>query len=216
MKYMTAKEEDILSNINYIRKGTALDRVLKSLITDKKVKFDELLIGDKNAIMVAARLLSYGKDYVFDYAGEQRTVDLSKIDPLPLSSEFKNASKNEFEFTLPKSGNKVVFKILTQKDESGIEREVTGRQKIDKDSNTDGSTRLKYMLVSVNGNSESKDIRDFVDNYLLASDARALRKYYKEISPDVDLKFTYENADGGEEEVDLPIGVTFFWPDFRL
>ena len=72
------------------------------------------------------------------------------------------------------------------------------------------------MILSVNGVTERKDVREFVDKYLLARDARALRKYYGEIQPDIDMRFTYKNQDGGEEEVDLPIGLDFFWPDTRI
>ena len=216
MKYMTAKEEDILSNVNYITNGTALDRVLKSLIVDKKVNFNEILVGDKNAIMIAARILSYGKDYEFEYRDETHKVDLSKIEEKKIDFKAFEEGKNEFEYTLPKTQNKVTFRFLNHKDENDIQREVDGRKKIDKNSNTEGSTRLKYMITSVNGNKESKDIRDFVDNFLLASDARAFRKHYVSVAPDVDMKFKIENEDGGEEEVDIPIGITFFWPDIRL
>ena len=215
MKYMTAKEEDILSNVNYIRKGTAIDRVLKSLLVTK-VPFDEILIGDKNAIMIAARILSYGKDYKFEYRGEEHTVDLSELKEKEVDYKLFENGKNEFEFKLPNTDNTVTFKVLSQKDESSIDREVAGRQKIDKQGDTSGTTRLKHIITSVNGESDPKDIRDFVDNYMLASDARALRNYYAEISPDVNLTFTFENADGGEEEAAIPVGVTFFWPDFQL
>jgi len=216
MKYMTAKEEDILSNVNYIKNGTALDRVLKSLITDKKINFNSLLVGDKNAIMIAARILSYGKDYSFELRNEQHSIDLSTLKNKKVDYKLLESGKNEFEFALPKTGNKITFKLLNQIDENNINKEVEGRKKIDKHSNTEGSTRLKYMITSVNENKESKDIRDFVDNYLLASDARALRKRYIEVSPDVDMNYVYENEDGGEEGVDIPIGINFFWPDVQL
>ena len=72
------------------------------------------------------------------------------------------------------------------------------------------------MILSVNGESEKKDIRDFVDNYFLASDSRAFRNYIKEFQPDVNLKVTVETGDGGEEDVDIPIGLNFFWPDANI
>ena len=215
MKYMTAKEEDILSNVNYISNGTALDRVLKSLIVDKKINFNQLLIGDKNAIMIAARILSYGKEYKFTIRDEEHSIDLSKLGNKKIDEKLLE-NGNEFDFTLPKTGNKIKFKLLTQEDENKVQREVEGRKKIDKNSNTEGSTRLKYMITSVNDNKESKDIRDFVDNYMLASDAREFRKHYITVSPDVDMIYKFENENGEEEEVDIPIGINFFWPDFRI
>lgn len=80
MKYMTAKEEDILSNTNYIRKGIVLDKLMQSLIVTENFDYNQLLIGDKNAIMIASRVLSYGKDYTVNYLGEDIVVDLSKFD----------------------------------------------------------------------------------------------------------------------------------------
>ena len=207
MKYMTAKEEDILTNNNYISNGTVIDKLLQALIITEGVNFNNLLIGDKNAIMVAARILSYGKDYSFNYGGKEYTVDLTELKNKEV--EIKEG-RNEFEFTLPKSENKVTFKLLTHKDEREIENEMKGLKKLNKDSSTETTTRLKHTLTSVNGLAEKKDIREFVDKYLLAADARALRKFMLLVSPDVNLVFYPDDVSGG---VDLPIGIGFFWPD---
>jgi len=128
IKYMTAKEEDILTNQSYIKNGTVLDKLLKSLIVSK-INFDELLVGDKNAIMVAARILGYGSDYSFDYLGESHTVDLSQIENKPLHEDLLKSKSNDFPFTLPKSGNTITFKLLTHKDEQEINRELEGLKK---------------------------------------------------------------------------------------
>ena len=209
IKYMTAKEEDILTNQSYIKNGTVLDKLLKSLIVSK-INFDDLLIGDKNAIMVAARILGYGSEYSFDYLGEAYNVDLSQLENKPLKEELFKDRTNEFEFSLPKSGNVITFKILTHKDEQEINRELEGLKKINKDASPELSTRLKYMITSVEGNRERKDVREFVDNYLLAQDSRALREHIREIQPDVDLTFF---PDGSDTRINIPIGVSFFWPD---
>ena len=209
MKYMTAKEEDILTNQSYIKNGTVLDKLLKSLIASP-INYDDLLIGDKNAIMVAARVLGYGSDYTFEYNGESHTVDLSQVENKELNEVVSKATTNEFTFTLPKSKNTVTFKLLTHKDEQNINRELEGLKKINKDSSPELSTRLKYIITSVEGSRETKDIRDFIDNYLLAQDSRALREYIREIQPDVDLTFF---PDGSSDRVSIPIGVNFFWPD---
>jgi hypothetical protein len=209
MKYMTAKEEDILTNQSYIQNGTVLDKLLQSLIVTK-ISYDDLLIGDKNAIMIAARVLGYGKDYKFMYRGEEETVDLSKIENSPLHEEVQKAKSNEFAFTLPGSGNAVTFKLLTHGDEKKIEQETKGLTKINKNSSTTITTRLKHQILSVNGETEKPKIREFVDNYLLAQDSRALREKIKQLSPDVDLTFFPEN---GDNRVNIPIGLNFFWPD---
>ena len=213
MKYMTAKEEDILTNQNFISNGTVIDKLLKSLIVTENVDYNDLLIGDKNAIMFAARILSYGKDYTVLYGDKEITVDLSKLELKYIDENVVTEGTNEFTFKLPNTDNIVTYKLLSHGDERTIEREIEGLKKINKNSSPEVTTRMKRMITSVNGLRESKDIREFVDNFLLASDARALRKEYARINPDVNMKFTHVDEDGGEEDVVLPIGIGFFWPD---
>ena len=214
MKYMTAKEEDILSNINFIKKGTAIDKLMQSLIVDKKINYKDLLVGDKNAIMVAARILSYGQEYTFTYDDQEYTVDLSKVDNRELDEALIKDGKNQFPFTFSRSGNEITFKFLTHGDEKKVDQEIKGLKKINKDASPELSTRLKYLITGVDGNVETAFIRKFVDNQFLARDSRAFRKHLAEIQPDIDLKFYPEN--GPEEGVDIPLGVTFLWPDFGV
>lgn len=212
MKYMTAKEEDILTNQNYIRQGTVIDKLLQSMLVTK-FDYDDLLVGDKNAIMLAARILSYGSDYVVTLDGEQHTIDLSQFDNKVLEEGMYARGINEFTFNLPSTGNVVTFKLLAHGDEKKIEQEIKGLQKINKDNVAESSTRLKHVITSVNGEREPKDVRDFVDNYLLAKDARALREEYAKVSPDINFEFTYVDSQGVEKEATLPITLNFFWPD---
>ena len=211
MKYMTAKEEDILTNQNYITQGTVLDKLLQSLIITK-VDYNDLLIGDKNAILIAARILGYGKDYSFDYGGAEHTVDLTALENKEFIAEPIEPGKNEFSFTLPHSETPITFRLVDGHLENKIEAEIKGLKKVNKLASPELTTRLKYIILSVNGDETPKSIREFVDNYLLARDSRALREHIKEIQPDIDLKVTVD-LNGGEEEIDLPIGVNFFFPD---
>ena len=162
MKYMTAKEEDILTNTNYIKNGTVIDKLLQSLLVTK-FDYNDIIVGDKNAIMVAARILSYGKDYEFEYNGEDHVADLSLLEHRELNVENYTKGVNEFTFTLPTTGNVVTFKVLSHGDERKIEQEVKGMKKINKDNLTESTTRLKHIITSVNGSSEAKDIREFVE-----------------------------------------------------
>ena len=211
MKYMTAKEEDILTNQNYISKGIVIDKLLQSLLVTE-FNYDDLLIGDKNAIMVAARILSYGKDYDIEYNGQKITVDLSEVKE-KVTDDAKPNESGDFTFTLPKSGNEVTFKLLTHGDDKKIDREVEGLKKINRDNVTSMSTRLKHLITSVNGDRETSTVRQFVDQGLLAADARALREEYARVQPDIDFKVYHVDENGVGEDIDVPVTVNFFWPD---
>jgi len=212
MKYMTAKEEDILTNQNYIEKGVVIDKLLQSLIVSD-FNYNDLLIGDKNAIMVAARILSYGKDYDIQYNGKEITVDLTEIKDKELDLDSLEQGQREFTFALPKSGNEVTFKLLTHGDDKNIDREVEGLKKINRESSASLSTRMKYIITSVNGDRETATIRQFVDQGLLAQDARALREEYARVQPDVEFKVYHVDEDGVGEDIDVPVTINFFWPD---
>ena len=215
MRYMTAAHEDILTNANYIRQGTVIDKLLKALIVTD-IDYNELLIGDKNAILIAARILGYGKDYIITHNGKEVNVDLTQLTEKAIDESLFKSGTNEFSFTLPKSENAITFKILTHGDEQKIETEIKGLQKINPNSSTDLTTRMKYMITSINGDRDIKSIRTFVDNALLAPDARALRKYYVTISPDINMKFIPQDEDYVGEGIDIPISHNFFWPDAGL
>lgn len=219
MKYMTAKEEDILSNQNYMKQGVVFDKLLRSLIVSK-IDYNDLTSGDKNAILVAARILGYGKDYEakiqHPVTGEEETIilDLSLIKNKDVDySLFKNI--NEFTYILPNSKNEVTFKFLTHRDENQIEEELKGLKKANLSAEV--TTRLKQSIIAINGERDRKAVRDFVDNYLLAVDAKALREYIRKISPDLDLTFTLTMKDGYTQEgVDIPLGLSFFYPSARV
>ena len=210
MKYMTAREEDILTNQNYIQQGVVIDKLLQSLIVTP-INYGDLLLGDKNAILVASRVLGYGKDYEFEYKGRKEVVDLAELKTKEVNYDALKAGKNEFAYTMPSSSTNVTFKLLTHADEQFIDQEVKGLKKLTKDASPELSTRLKRIITSVEGDSTPKAIRDFVDNYLLARDSRAFREHVRQVQPDVDLRFFPE--DGPEGGVDIPIGVSFLWPD---
>ena len=209
MKYMTAKEEDILTNQNYIKKGIVLDKLLESL-TMGKFDIKELITGDKNALLISSRILGYGKDYTFSYDGTEYTVDLTKLENKPFD-ETKVTPRGTFTFTLPATGTKVEFKLLNDKDNETIDQENESMKKFNKDSSSEVTIRLKHQIVSVEGDNDKNNIRMFVEQ-MLAQDSRALRKYIKDIAPDVNLS-TNVKIDGVEESIDIPISLSFFWPD---
>ncbi len=214
IKYMTAKEEDILSNQNLIKKGVVLDKLFESIIVDG-VNPNDIILGDKNAIILATRLLGYGPDYSFKFYSSRLNesidakVDLAKVKTKEVDYTLFN-HKNEFDFTLPSNGKKITFKLLTHGDEIAIEKDVQAMEKLGGIS-SEITTRLRYMIKSVDGATDTATINKFV-NGMLAMDSRALRAYVKKISPDVDMKFVHVHDDGEVEEAPITMGVGFFWP----
>lgn len=221
IKYMTAKEEDILTSTNLIQKGVVLDKLMDSLIVTKGVKSSDLLIGDLNAVMVAARILGYGKDYTIDVQCPacnrefEQTVDLTN---LKTENEPIDGAKNEFSIVLPVSKAAVVLRLLTRGDELLIDKESKALKKATGDEvENDSTTRLRAMIVSVNGDTTKTGIWSFVEN-MLVRDARYLREQYRTMIPDVDFKVEIEcDCDSTvDKTMRLPIGVNFFWPDARI
>jgi hypothetical protein len=218
MRYMSARDEDILTNINFIKQGTAIDKLLRSLVVTP-IDIDDLIVGDKNAILFAARILGYGKDYSFKFKNEltgkeeEYTADLTELKEREIDEKVFEKGKNEFTFVLPRSQNTITFKFLTGKDEKSIDAEIKGLQKIDANGSFENTTRLKHMITAVNGKSDRVSVIDFVDNYLLAPDSRAFKKYYNELSPDIDTAITIDKDGYVQEGVVIPIGISFFWPD---
>jgi hypothetical protein len=209
LKYMTAKEEDILTNQSFIQKGTVLDKLLQAVIINKDIKIDDLFTGDKNALFVATRILGYGKEYKVTIRGKEEVIDLTELNPKSTDYSLLEDSHNSFTYKLEQTGTVLGFKLLDGNDDKKIERELKGLKKISPNSSPELTTRLKYMITSVDGDEEKKSIRDFVDNYFLAKDARAFREYVRDLSPDLDMTVV---LDGGEEVL-VPIGLNFFWPD---
>ena len=212
MKYMTAREEDILTNTNYISQGVVLDKLLESLIISPDFKLEDMLLGDKNSLLVASRVLGYGKNYTFKVRGVEETVDLSELGSTKIDFDSLSKGQNSFEYTLPNSGTNITYKILTGKDEKTISKEIEGYKNIDKDASPEISTRLRTMITSVEGDKTPQKINEFVSNYLLAIDSRELRKEYQLNNPDVDLAF--RGQDGRQKTI--PINISFFWPDSDL
>jgi hypothetical protein len=228
MKYMTAKEEDILTTQSYIKDGSVLDRLFQSLIISngegQPIKYVDLITGDKNAIMIAARVLGYGKDYEVEiqdpFSNNKQTdvIDLTQFE----NKEYDGSAqvelhKNEFEFTLPTSNRKITFMAMTESKERKVKHEVEelkkANRKLKDETSRELTTRLKTMILSVDDEHDQKIINHFVDNELFAVDSKALRGYINEVVPDIDLNWEFVSEETGERrEMLLPMDVTFFWP----
>ena len=212
IKYMTAREEDILTSANLIKKGIVVEKLLESLVVDKSIKIDDLLIGDKNAVLIAARILAYGKDYEVEVLGQKMVVDLTQLKDNLLDKNIVSDGVNEFEFELPATKRKLTFKLLTSGDEKEIDKEVKGYEKVGDGIGYELTTRLKHQIISVDGDTKRASINSFVDNEFLSRDSIAFRTHVNDIMPDVDMTSTYTDEDGNEKEFTVPMTVTFLWP----
>jgi len=220
IKYMTAREEDILANQNLIKKGIVLDKLFESVIVEPGVNPNDIFIGDKNAILLATRILGYGADYhveindPFTLEKQKTIIDLSKVKTKDIDFGVLSGN-NRYKFVLPSNGTEITFKLINHGDEQEITKEVQALEKLNKNSggSFDVTTRLKHMIVSVDGNEDRGFINRWVINSFLAKDTKAFRAYVKEISPDLDLKFEFQSEITGETEaLDIPFGISFFYP----
>ena len=215
LKYMTAKEEDILTSTNLIQKGVVLDKLIDSLIVTKGVTHEDFLLGDLNAVMVASRILGYGKDYPVNVTCPkcnttvEHNVDLSQL-------ETKEVLENDLTVQLPVSGKTIKVKLLTRKIEKDIQKELDSLKKIGSNIEPESTTRLRYIIAEVDGSKDHKVIRETVEN-MLVKDAKALREFYKTVTPDVKFESIFICESCSEQTV-LPfsIGLNFFWPDARV
>ena len=219
IRYMTAREEDILTSVNLVKKGLAIDMVLRSIIVSP-IDYDSLLIGDKNAIMVASRILAYGSAYDVDITcpscqnKTRESIDLSSLQHKIIDFNDLQKGVNEFEFVLPSSKTPITFKFLTSGDEKIIDGELKGLKKVGVGQTFELSTRYKHIITSVNRSRDIQTIVTFVDKNLLAGDSLALRKQLAKVQPDVDMSFEYlcKECDYSEK-MSIPLTVEFFWPD---
>ena len=213
IKYMTAKEEDILTSANLIKKGVVIDRLLDSLIVTSGVKCQDLIIGDKNAIMVAARILAYGPEYICEIDNPntggkiQQTFNLADC---PFKEVDDSINENLFECELPVSKQKIKFSVLTGKDENLITKDLKASQKIGTGVSPELTTRLRYIIKEVDGDNTPAIINQTSVN-MLSRDSMFLREELTKVSPDIELEQEVEI--GGETvKVDIPMTVGFFWP----
>ena len=213
IKYMTAKEEDILTSQNLIKKGVVIDTLINSLIITEGVTSNDLLIGEKNAVMVAARILAYGPEYVCEIKDPNTGNDITQTFNLadcPFKKLPEGIKENKFEVELPVSKSKVVFKLLTGLEEKNIEDELNSQKKIGSDIVPELTTRLRHCITSVDGDDSQSTINSFSVN-ILARDSMHLRKQISKVSPDIEL--TQQVDIGGQPvKVDIPMTVGFFWP----
>tara|TARA_R110002020_G_scaffold324893_1_gene540486 strand:+ start:1103 stop:1942 length:840 start_codon:yes stop_codon:yes gene_type:complete len=221
IKQMTAKEEDLLTSRALLKKGVALDRVVQSLIVDKNINPDSLLVGDRNAVMIAARISGYGSEYSTQVAcpscdaSQRYSFDLfdSNITDGFVSQELsvKDDGGGFFTTALPRTKFEVTFRLLNGADERVLLGQIENARKRNKEENT-VTRQLRLITVAVNGDESAEALNYFVDN-VPSIDAQHLRTAYTLATPNIDLtQFFSCNECGFETELEVPLTADFFWP----
>lgn len=222
IRYMTAKEEDILTSQTLLKKGIAIDRFLQNIIISKQIKVDDLLIGDKNAILIAARSSGYGNMYDTTVACPacNTRADISfdledkqiKESMIGETENVNKTSNGTFMIKMPFSKFDVEIKLLTGKDERYLST-VSAKKKKGKMADTLITDQYKLMVVSVQGNSERGVVNHYAENMPLR-DSRFLKSVYKAVNPDVKIIEAFEcNSCGHDQMLEVPFGADFLWPD---
>jgi hypothetical protein len=218
IRAMTTREEDILTSQALIKKGTVINTLIKSCIVDPNIDVQELILGDRNALMIAIRITGYGAEYStefecpecnhkapYDFMLDQLAIKPLEIDPVSFG-------QNLFEYTLPVCKKTVQFKFLTGRDEEEMTVTQQKMKKLQIHTDTLVTTRLQYAIVSVEGKTDKSLINSFIKR-MPARDSLVLRKYMEKHEPGIDMRQEYTcPACSYTEEVAIPLGVSFFWP----
>ena len=223
IKQMTAKEEDILTSRSLLKKGVALDRVIESLIVNKAIDPASLLVGDRNAIIIATRISGYGpqydtkvtcpacsahQEYSFNlkdgnvYGGE----NIGELD-------ITNNNNGTFTVELPKTKVNATFRLLNGRDEKGLLNAIQNEKKGNKGLERNMTRQIANIVIAVNDDN-SADARNYLINNIPSMDSRHLRLAYRLAAPNVDLIQNFECSECDfEQEMEVPLSADFFWPD---
>ena len=229
IRFMTAKDEDILTSKSLLKKGVAIDRFLQNIIVDKSIKLSDMFIGDKNALVVAARVTGYGANYAtkttcpacgntqeYQFNLEEKKIkegglDTVKLHTPALVEDIEETSDNTWVVECPRSKVKVELRLLTGAHEKFLlkSQAMKKKQKLPEAGLTD---QLRQTIVSVNGDTKPGNINRFID-VMPAMDSRFLRGIYENLMPKVDLTQHFEcQSCDFEQDMEVPFTTDFFWP----
>lgn len=220
VEYMTASDENILTSPNLIKSGKVLDILIERKVKESPVPVDQMLVGDRNAIMIWLRATGYGEMYPVKLTDPMTAEDFeTEIDLNDLKTKEIGAQpdeNNEFSFEMPKSKAKIKFRMLTVGDEREILQKSEKKSKLTKSPITNLLTsRLEKQIVEINGNRDPNYISKYIQ-VIPAYDSLKFREYIDEIEPGIDMTVDVEAPSGEPFRSTIPIGVNFFWPNARI
>jgi hypothetical protein len=222
VKQMTAKEEDMLTSRTLLKNGVAIERVIQSLIMDKRINPDSMLVGDRNAVIIAARISGYGSDYNTNVScpscGTTQEYGIDLRDANVYSGQNADAlgvvdnGNGTFTTTLPKTRVQVAFRLLNGADEKNLVTQLESARKRKRPEQAI-TTQIRNMVVSVNGDESIQALNYLIEN-IPSLDARHLRTCYREVAPNIDLTQVFQCGEcGHEQDMEVPLSADFFWPD---
>lgn len=224
VKYLTAEEDDVLYSTELIKNGKVLDALLQIVVTDKDINPDDMIVGDRNAILIHTRITGMGEQYkpgkmTCPDCGEQYepVVDLSLLKLKFLQD--KPDEKGEFDFLLPIMKKNIKFRLLNGKDENRIAKATTVNKKGGNSNYKVTKTiteRYRLQIMEVEGNRDKLYISKLI-SAMPMKDSLVFREYAKLISPGVDFNYEFECANCGHHYQDeVPLTYRLFYPNAEL
>lgn len=219
--YMTAMDENILTSPNLIKSGKVIDVLMERKIKESPVPMDQLLVGDRNAIMIWLRATGYGEIYPVKLVDPssgvefEYEIDLNSLKTKEIPKDLEPDENGEFPFFLPRSKKKIKFKLLTVGDEKSI---ISRSEKYEKATKSQISNTLTYRLQAqikeIDGNRDINYIQQYI-NVMPAFDSLKFREYSDIIEPGIDMSVEVEGPTGSFQ-APITLGLNFFWPNVRV
>ncbi len=218
VSYMTTADEDILTSPNLLQSGEFLEILINRKLLEPNLRYKDLHVGDRNAIMLWIRATGYGEMYPVTLLDEndnafETSINLNTLKTKKLTAE--PDADGLFDFILPLSKTKIKFKLLTVGDIDAIDAKVEVDRVNGDPVNHISTYTLERTIVEVNGNRNEEFVKKFA-NSVRSMDGQNLREYINKIESGVDLNITVGTPGGGSVETFLPLNRSFFWPNIKL
>lgn len=189
VSYLTANDENMIVSPNLYRDGLILDYLLKAKIKNNTIDPDDLLEGDRDAIILWLRATGYGTQYPVTVTDNKTgidfdtVVDLTQIKHKPFT--LKGDENGYFDYELPVTKHKVKFRFLTHGDIKQIEE-------IEKDEQINiKKEHLNRIVEDLNTYLENDDMLTKDEKFKLYEAKRNISKWSEKLNADNDMGYTH-------------------------